>query len=408
MNVLVLNAGSSTLKFQLIDTDLDRIKEGRDERLCRGAVDRIGTEAEFTVQSGETKHSRKEGVADVRAAVECVLDWIRSDGRRLLGLAAVQAVGHRVVHGGELFSESALITDEVLAGIRECVDLAPLHNPKNLEGILAARQFFGPDVPQVAVFDTAFHHTLPQHAYLYALPYSLYQQHRIRRYGFHGTSHRYVAHRYRLLRQLRREQTNVITLHLGNGCSATAIKAGRSVDTSMGMTPLEGLVMGTRSGDIDPGIVEIIAEKQGISSKEVQVLLNSQSGLLGISGLSNDMRELQQRAAVDSHADLAIAIFCYRAKKYIGAFLAAMGGADAIVFTGGIGEHSPAVRAQICSGLEWAGLTLDRVKNESMVGVEGRISGDESTLLGFCIPTDEELLIARDTVRCILGEPHPS
>jgi acetate kinase len=176
----------------------------------------------------------------------------------------------------------------------------------------------------------------------------------------------------------------------------------------MGMTPLEGLVMGTRSGDIDPGIVEIIAEKQGISSKEVQVLLNSQSGLLGISGLSNDMRELQQRAAVDSHADLAIAIFCYRAKKYIGAFLAAMGGADAIVFTGGIGEHSPAVRAQICSGLEWAGLTLDRVKNESMVGVEGRISGDESTLLGFCIPTDEELLIARDTVRCILGEPHPS
>jgi acetate kinase len=309
-----------------------------------------------------------------------------------------------------LFQESALIDDQVLKGIEDCIDLAPLHNPKNLEGIRAARELFGKAVPQVAVFDTSFHHSIPEQAYLYAVPYHLYRRHRVRRYGFHGTSHRYVAFRYRMLRRLTREQTNIITLHLGNGCSAAAIKAGRSVDTSMGMTPLEGLVMGTRSGDLDPAIVNVIARKEGLSASEVDTLLNTQSGLLGISGLTNDMRELQ--AELKEHDDrrvrLAVEIFCYRAQKYVGAYLAAMGGAEAIVFTGGIGENSPDVRARICGCMEWAGLFLDAQKNQETVGREGKICTEDSKLLAYAIPTDEELLIARDTVRVIMGEPHPS
>lgn len=275
---------------------------------------------------------------------------------------------------------------------------------------MAARALFGTGTPQVAVFDTAFHHTLPEPAYLYAIPYHLYRRHRIRRYGFHGTSHRYVAYRYRVLRNLTREQTHVITLHLGNGCSAAAIRNGHPVDTSMGMTPLEGLVMGTRSGDLDPAIVNLISAKEGLSPHEVEALLNTQSGLLGISGLTNDMRVLQAELKEhdDRRAQLAIDIFCYRARKYIGAYLAAMGGADGVVFTGGIGENSPAIRAQICQGLEWAGLLLDKDKNEKMAGIEGMISSESSRIGAFAIPTDEELLIARDTVRCVLGEPHPS
>ena len=296
MNVLVLNAGSSSLKFQLIATDLDRIRQDKDERLCRGSIDHIGKEAEFKVEIGTDQHFRKTEVPDLHSALEAVLDWIASEKGGVPGInrvADVHAVGHRVVHGGERFSESAVITDEVFEGIRECIDLAPLHNPNNIDGIMAARRLFGSETPQVAVFDTAFHHTLPRHAYLYALPYELYERHRIRRYGFHGTSHRYVAHRYRLLRRLRREQTNIISLHLGNGCSATAIKGGYSVETSMGMTPLEGLVMGTRSGDVDPSLVQIIASREDLSSQEVDSLLNTRSGLLGVSGFSNDMRELQ-------------------------------------------------------------------------------------------------------------------
>jgi acetate kinase len=298
----------------------------------------------------------------------------------------------------------------VLKGIEDCIDLAPLHNPNNVKGILAARELLGSSVPQVAVFDTAFHHSIPEQAYLYAIPYHLYRRHRIRRYGFHGTSHRYVAFRYRVLRGRTREQTNIITLHLGNGCSAAAIKAGSPVDTSMGMTPLEGLVMGTRSGDLDPAIVSVIARKEGMSPSEVDTLLNTQSGLLGISGLTNDMRELQ--AELKEHDDrrvrLAVEIFCYRARKYIGAYLAAMGGADAVVFTGGIGENSPEVRARICSEMEWAGLLIDAAKNQETVGREGLISTKDSKLLAYAIPTDEELLIARDTVRVIKGAPHPS
>ena len=346
------------------------------------------------------------------AALDHIVRWVaspESEVSEIQSLGDIHAVGHRVVHGGESFTDSVLITDEVVKGIENCIDLAPLHNPINLRGIRAMQEMLGSQVPQVAVFDTAFHHSLPEHAYLYAIPYHLYLRYRVRRYGFHGISHRYVAYRYRTIRNLTREQTHIVSLHLGNGCSASAIRGGRSHDTSMGMTPLEGLVMGTRSGDVDPAIVPFIAAKEGLSLHEAEALLNKQSGLLGISGLTPDMRDLQSEAQQhgDRRAKLAIEIFCYRAKKYIGSFLAAIGGADAIVFTGGIGENSPSVRAQICGGLEWAGLSLDDKRNEKTNGVEGVISQDGSRLAAYVIPTDEELLIARDTARCVLGEPNP-
>ena len=414
MNVLVVNAGSSSLKFQVIATDLERIKQDGDERLIRGEVERIGGEAIITTQHRDGSRQKSTApLRDTSAALDHVLRWLASDRSgitEIQSLGDIHAVGHRVVHGGELFSESALVTDQVLKGIEDCIDLAPLHNPNNIKGIQAAREIFGQKVPQVAVFDTAFHTSIPEHAYLYAVPYHLYRRHRIRRYGFHGTSHRYVAYRYRHLRKLTREQTHIISLHLGNGCSAAAIRGGRSVDTSMGMTPLEGLVMGTRSGDLDPAIVNLIATKEGLSAHEVDALLNTQSGLLGVSGLTNDMRVLQEELKLndDRRVRLATDVFCYRARKYIGAFLACMGGADAVVFTGGIGENSPDIRAAICQGLEWAGLHLDKEQNQKVIGAEGPITADGSTLLAYVIPTDEELLIARDTVRVILGEPHPS
>jgi acetate kinase len=414
MNVLVLNSGSSSLKFQIIATDLEQIKEQKDDRICKGEVEGIGGEAIIRIQHRrEEGHTLTAALRDVGAALDYLVRYIASDASgisEIKNTGEVHAVGHRVVHGGELFKESVLIDERVLKGIEDCIDLAPLHNPNNVKGILGARNLFGKDIPQVAVFDTSFHHSLPEQAYLYAVPYHLYRRHRIRRYGFHGTSHRYVAFRYRAMRGLTREQTNIITFHLGNGCSAAAIKAGYSVDTSMGMTPLEGLVMGTRSGDLDPAIVSVIARKEGMSSSEVDTLLNTQSGLLGISGLTNDMRELQ--AELKEHDDrrvrLAVEIFCYRARKYMGAYLAAMGGADAVVFTGGIGENSPEVRTHICEGMEWAGLHLDTTRNRETVGREAMISTDDSKLLAYAIPTDEELLIARDTVRVIRGAPHPS
>jgi len=414
MNVLVLNAGSSSLKFQVIATDLDRMKEHRDERLCRGEVEGIGGEATVTFQAGkEAKRRFAAALGDIPSALDYLARLIASEQSgvpEIRSKADIHAVGHRVVHGGERFAESALIDDKVLQGIEACIDLAPLHNPDNIKGILAVRELLGQDTPQVAVFDTAFHQTIPDRAFFYAIPYDLYGRYRIRRYGFHGTSHRYVAFRYRTLRGLTREQTSIITLHLGNGCSAAAIKEGKSVDTSMGMTPLEGLVMGTRSGDLDPAIVSLIATKEGMSPSEVDTLLNTQSGLLGISGLTNDMRQLlaKLKEPADRQARLAVGIFCYRARKYIGAYLAAMDGADAVVFTGGIGENSPDIRARICEGMEWAGLKIDAAKNQQMIGREGLISTDDSRLLAYAIPTDEELLIARDTVRVILGEPHPS
>jgi len=412
MNVLVLNCGSSTVKFQIIATDLDRIAQDADERLARGLVERIGGEAIITFEAAGVEARRSTApVRDTRAAVETIIRWVTSEGSGIgavKSVADVHAVGHRVVHGGERFTHSVAITDDVLRGIEDCIELAPLHNPANIRGIQAAREVFGAGLPQVAVFDTAFHQTLPDYAYLYALPYQWYRRHRIRRYGFHGTSHRYVAYRYRKLRGIEREGTNVITLHLGNGCSAAAIRAGDSVDTSMGLTPLEGLVMGTRSGDIDPAIGDFIAAKEGLTAQEVDSVLNKQSGLMGISGLTNDMRELldESRESGDRRARLAIEIFCYRVSKYVGAYLAAMGGADAVVFTGGIGENSPEIRARVCERLAWMGVGLDAALNESHTDRrEGVISREGSRLLVYVIPTDEELLIARDTVRSVRGVP---
>jgi acetate kinase len=413
MNILVLNAGSSSLKFQIIATDLDRIRQDKDVRLLRGEVERIGAEAVVTVQKGDgPKQKLTASLKNISGALDFVIRWAASPDSgisEIQSMADIHAVGHRVVHGGESFTDSVLITDEVIAGIENCIDLAPLHNPTNLRGIREVRQLLGPQIPQVAVFDTAFHHSMAERAYLYAIPYHLYLRYRIRRYGFHGISHRYMGYRYRTIRNLSREQTNIVSLHLGNGCSAAAIRGGHSVDTSMGMTPLEGLVMGTRSGDVDPAILGFIAAKEGLSIHEVETMLNKQSGLLGISGLTHDMRVLQDevREHDDRRAKLAIDIFCYRVRKYIGAFLAAMGGADAIVFTGGIGENSSEVRAIICEGLEWAGLSLDVEKNQKIIGVESMISREDSRLAAYVIPTDEELLIARDTARCILGEPNP-
>jgi acetate kinase len=414
MNVLVLNSGSSSLKFQVISTDLERIKQHKDDRICRGEMEGIGGEAVIHFQHrDDSAQTFTAPIHDISQALDFLVRYILSDRSGVTEIKSAgdfNAAGHRVVHGGEKFTQSALIDDKVLKDIEACIDLAPLHNPNNVKGILAVRDVLGHDLPQVAVFDTSFHHTMPEQAYLYALPYHLYRRHRIRRYGFHGTSHRYVAFRYRALRGLTREQTNIISFHLGNGCSACAIQSGSSVDTSMGMTPLEGLVMGTRSGDLDPAIVNVVARKEGLSASQVDSLLNTQSGLLGISGLTNDMRELQSELKEndDRRVRLAIEIFCYRARKYIGAYLAAMGGADAIVFTGGIGENSPEIRQQICAGMEWAGLRLNPVTNNAMIGREGEISAENSKLRAYAIPTDEELLIARDTVRVILGEPHPS
>ena len=411
MNILVLNCGSSSVKFQIIATDLSLIAANGDQRLARGNIERIGGEAIVSLQSSDReKQLSTATLRDTRAAVEFIVRWAGSDDgpKALTSVADIHAVGHRVVHGGEHFKQSVVIDDKVIRAIEDCIELAPLHNPTNIKGIQAARDVLGAGLPQVAVFDTAFHQTLPEHAYLYAIPYQLYRRHRIRRYGFHGTSHRYVAYRYRQLRGITREETDVITLHLGNGCSIAGIRGGNSQDTSMGLTPLEGLVMGTRSGDLDPAVIDFIGEKEGLKSGEVETLLNKQSGLLGISGLTNDMRELlaEEQENNDRRSHLAIEIFCYRARKYIGAFLAATGGASALIFTGGIGENSPEVRARICQGLEWMGLQLDDAKNDSATnGYEGLISRDGSRLACYVIPTDEELLIARDTLRCVQGVP---
>src|SRR5215217_5196622 len=408
MNVLVLNCGSSSVKFQLIATDLDRISHDSDERLAHGIIERIGGAAiiTFTTEGAAPQRSAAP-VRDTRAAVDLILRWIVSDDSGIADVnsfADVHAVGHRVVHGGEQFSKSVLITDDVLRGIEDGIELAPLHNPANIAGIAAARASLGLGVPQVAVFDTAFHQTLPEHAFLYAVPYQLYRRHRIRRYGFHGTSHRYVAYRYRTLQGIARDATNIITLHLGNGCSIAAIKGGNSIDTSMGFTPLEGLVMGTRSGDLDASIVDLIATKEGLTIHETEMLLNKQSGLLGISGLTNDMRELIAEAeeSDDRRARLAIEIFCYRARKYIGSYLAAMNGAEAIVFTGGIGENSAEIRAKICGELSWLGVELDAELNSNNAT---QISASKSRVSVYVIPTNEELLIARDTVRVVSGAP---
>jgi acetate kinase len=408
MHILVLNVGSSSVKFQLIDTDGQAIAAAKDRRLAGGQIERIGGEAIVSLAATDQRPTKSAvPIRDHAAAVEHIIKWLTSQesGVPISSVAEIDAVGHRVVHGGERFTRSTKVDDDVWRELEELIELAPLHNPHNLRGITAARAVLGPGAPQVAVFDTAFHHSLPETAFVYAVPYQLYRRYRVRRYGFHGTSHRYIAYRYRQLTEKAREATKIITLHLGNGASACAIVGGISVDTSMGFTPLEGLVMGTRSGDLDPAILDFVSAKEGLSLREVDSLLNKQSGLLGISGLTADMRELLAEEAEhgDRRARLAVDVFCYRVKKYIGAYLAAMNGADAIVFAGGIGENSPEVRARICAGLEWLGIEINAARNSAIVGVEGRIDREGSRVNIWVIPTDEELLIARDTWRVVTG-----
>lgn len=409
MKILVLNVGSSSVKFQLVETDEASIAAATDRRLARGQIERIGGEAILTLSAaGHEDARRAHPLRDHSAAIEYIVGWLTSDesGVPISSVGEIEAVGHRVVHGGERFSQSVRVDEQVRRQLEELIDLAPLHNPHNLRGIAAVRSVVGPGVPQVAVFDTAFHHSLPETAYVYAIPYQLYRRYRVRRYGFHGTSHRYIAYRYRQLTGRTRDATKIVTLHLGNGASACAIVEGKSVDTSMGFTPLEGLVMGTRAGDLDPAIIDFVSSKEGLNLNEIDSLLNKQSGLLGISGLTPDMRELLAEEAEngDRRARLAIDIFCYRARKYIGAYLAAMNGADALILSGGIGENSPEVRRRICAGLEWMGIELDDAKNKSIVGGgEGRIDGAKSRVEVWVIPTDEELLIARDTWRVVTG-----
>jgi acetate kinase len=410
VRILVLNVGSSSLKFQLVETDGDALATHRDRRLARGQIERIGGEAICTLaREGRPAATTTAALRDHDTAIAHVIKWLTTveGGERAVieRVGDIDAVGHRVVHGGERFTASTLVTDEVQRHIEALIDLAPLHNPHNLRGIQAARAVLGLGVPQVAVFDTAFHQSLPEHAFLYAIPYQFYRRYRVRRYGFHGTSHRYVAYRYRELTGRTRDKTRIITLHLGNGASACAIVEGSSADTSMGFTPLEGLVMGTRSGDLDPAVLDFVAAKEGYDFREMDLLLNKQSGLLGISGLTSDMRELlaEESDNADRRASLAIEIFCYRIKKYLGAYLAAMNGADAIVFAGGIGEHSPAVRARICADLDWLGIRADEAANSKLDGVEGRFDAHGSRLELWVIPTDEELLIGRDTWRVVTG-----
>ena len=413
MLILVINSGSSTLKFQLIDVQALPPAPGEpgpdhsaERRISKGTIERIGGPALLHFEmEGSASYRETVSIRDHREALDKILRWLGQQSvAGFNSLSDLAAVGHRVVHGGERFKDSVLINDAVVRGIEDCAALAPLHNPANLRGIKAIESLFGGKMPQVAVFDTAFHSTMPEAAYLYGLPYSLYIRHKIRRYGFHGTSHRYVADSYRILNDIPRDQVNIVSLHLGNGCSACAIRGGQSIDTSMGMTPLEGLLMGTRSGDLDPSIVEFLIQTEGLSPSEVDSLLNKQSGLLGISGLTGDMRDLLAERAEnkDRRASLAIDIFCRRVQYYVGAYLAILEGARAIVFTGGIGQRAWEIREQVCRSLKSLGLILDDEANACAKGnVPAKLSKADSPLEVWVIPTDEELVIARDTVSCI-------
>ncbi len=395
MLVLVINCGSSSLKFQLIDA------HQRAQRAW-GNIERIGAVSSIaTIQIGENRKQRRDlKTRDHDEAMKYVLDLLlQGDGPVIRDLSEIGAVGHRVVHGGERLAESVLIDDAVIEAISEAFDLAPLHNPANLKGIQAARKAL-PRIPQVAVFDTAFHHSLPRHAYLYALPLRLYQRHKMRRYGFHGMSHYYVSRRLYELAGIEKSASRVITCHLGNGASMAAVRNGESVDTSMGLTPLAGLVMGTRCGDIDPSIVFDLVEKEEMSLAEVHALLNRHSGLLGLSGYAADMRDvLEQAQSGDNRCQEAIDVFCYRAKCYLGQYLAALNGCDAIVFTAGIGENSPEVRRRICAGLDHLGVVLDEARNAQAIGKEMRVSADRSPTQLWVIPTNEELVIAIDAMK---------
>jgi acetate kinase len=354
-------------------------------------------EAVLGLRVGERVEREKVAVDSYEGAVRHLLDRVTDPA---LGLPAIAAVGHRVVHGGARFMGPTLIDAGVMAVLEQLEELAPLHNAPSLAGIRAARMTLGSDMPMVAVFDTAFHTSLPERASCYAISSELARRHGIRRFGFHGLSYQSVLARYCRITGTPLEQATLVVLHLGNGCSAAAIKDGRSVDTSMGFTPLEGLVMGTRSGDVDPAVVGYVVRKEGVSVETVEQWLNEHSGLLGLSGLTHDVRTLLAREADHPGARLALEVFCYRARKYVGAYLAALGGAQAVVFTGGIGENSPEIRARIVDGMEWCGLRLDPALNAT-AGVEGRISPHDATLPVYVIPTDEELVIARETARCV-------
>jgi len=395
--ILVVNCGSSSIKYKLFDADSLK-------GVSSGLLERIGSRPAFLRHETSGASAKREvDVSNHRQGLELILRVLLEAEPKAIGsLEEIVAVGHRVVHGGDSFFESILVDEKVLEALRKWSHLAPLHNPPNIAGIEAARSLL-PRVPQVAVFDTAFHQTMPETAYLYAIPFELYEKLGIRRYGFHGTSHKYVAQKAAEIIGEPIEKLRIITCHLGNGCSITAVKNGRSIDTSMGFTPLEGLVMGTRSGDIDPSIVFYLIG-EGFSPREVEDMLNKKSGLLGVSGVSNDIRDVEREAEAGSkRARLALEIFAYRAKKYIGAYAAALGGFDVLVFTGGIGENDPLMRRMICENMGFLGLEIDEEANRSTVGKTGVISGEQSRVRVLVIPTDEELAIAEETRKRLLN-----
>jgi acetate kinase len=386
MVIIAVNAGSSSLKLQLVDATA-----AREQKLAHALVQRIGGAATITVEAAKQSARREtRDVPDHAAALATILAVFHE-----MGLPEPEAAGHRIVHGGSRFTAPTKIDDGVIAALTALQELAPLHNAPGVAALEACRRAFRAGLPMVAVFDTAFHATLPEVAYRYALPHDLVERHGIRRYGFHGISYAYVVTRYAELAERARDTINMIALHLGNGASVAAIRGGRSVDTSMGFTPLEGLVMGTRSGDLDPAILGVLAQREGVGVAEVERWLNERSGLLGLSG-SSDMRDLLTSAKTDARARMAVDVFCYRARKYIGAYLAVLGRVDALVFTGGIGEHAAPVRAAICEGLQWAGIRVDPSANDAASG-DARIGVPTAPVDTWVIATDEERMIARET-----------
>lgn len=397
MKVLVLNCGSSSIKYKLFEMNTKEV-------LAQGGIEKIGLKGSFlklTLPNGEKKILEKD-IPEHTVGVEFILNTLTSpEYGAIKSLDEIEAVGHRMVHGGERFSKSVKLDKEVLDAFAACNDLAPLHNPANLKGVNAVSAIL-PDVPQVGVFDTAFHQTMPDYAYMYAIPYELYEKYGVRRYGFHGTSHRYVSQRVCDFLGIKPEGTKIITCHIGNGGSISAIKNGKCVDTSMGLTPLEGLVMGTRSGDIDAGAVTFIMEKEGLTPTGVSNLLNKKSGVLGVSGVSSDMRELDAASkAGNPRAQLAEKMYFYRIRKYIGEYAAALEGVDVIVFTGGVGENQWECRAAACEGLEFMGIKLDNAVNAKVRGEEAVISAADSKVKVVVVPTDEELMIASDTMNIV-------
>ena len=396
MNVLVINCGSSSLKYQLIDSQTEAV-------LAKGLCERIGIDGRLVYQkAGLDKEVTEAAMPTHKQAIQLVLDaLVNPNTGAIADLSAIDAVGHRVVHGGEKFATSTVLTEEVINVIEECNDLAPLHNPANLIGIRACQELM-PNVPMVAVFDTAFHQTMPDVAYMYGLPYEYYEKYSVRRYGFHGTSHSYVSKRAAEILGKDATELKTIVCHLGNGASICAVNGGKSVDTSMGLTPLEGLIMGTRSGDVDPSILDFIAQKENLTLSEVMNVLNKKSGVEGVSGVSSDFRDLAAAAAEgNKRAALAIDAFAYRVVKYIGAYAAAMNGVDVICFTAGLGENDAATRAKIMANLGYLGITVDEEANNGARGKEAVISTADSKVTVLAIPTNEELAICRETVALV-------